>query len=77
MACNFAPHNLREVAQAIYDYIDGKEPMLPGPDFPTGGIVINKDDIPAIMKELAERLEQIPLWSQICHDREKNQRIDG
>lgn len=34
-------------------------------------------DIPAIMKELAERLEQIPLWSQICHDREKNQRIDG
>ena len=50
MACNFAPHNLGEVAQAIYDYIDGKEPMLPGPDFPTGGIVINKDDIPMIMK---------------------------
>ena len=24
--------------------------MLPGPDFPTGGIVINKDDIPNIMK---------------------------
>lgn len=50
MACNFAPHNLGEVAQAIYDYIDGKEPMLPGPDFPTGGIVINKDDVPMIMK---------------------------
>lgn len=50
MACNFAPHNLCEVAQAIYDYMDGKEPMLPGPDFPTGGIVINKDDIPNIMK---------------------------
>lgn len=50
MACNFAPHNLKEVAQAIYDYIDGKEPMLPGPDFPTGGIVINKKDIPEIMK---------------------------
>lgn len=50
IACNWAPHNLREVAQAIYDYIDGKEPMLPGPDFPTGGIVINKDDIPNIMK---------------------------
>ncbi len=49
MACNFAPHNLCEVAQAIHDYIDGKEPMLPGPDFPTGGIVINKDDIPNIM----------------------------
>ena len=50
MACNWAPHNLTEVAQAIYDFIDGKEPMLPGPDFPTGGVVINKDDIPNIMK---------------------------
>ena len=50
MACNFAPHNLCEVATAIYDYIDGKEPMLPGPDFPTGGIVINSNDIPNIMK---------------------------
>ena len=50
MACSWAPHNLREVAQAIYDYMDDKEPMLPGPDFPTGGIIINKDDIPSIMK---------------------------
>lgn len=50
MACSWAPHNLVEVAQAIYDYMDGKEPMLPGPDFPTGGIVINKDAIPNIMK---------------------------
>ena len=50
MACSWAPHNLKEVAQAICDYIDGKEPMLPGPDFPTGGIIINKNDIPAIMK---------------------------
>ena len=50
MACNWAPHNLSEVANAIFDYIDGKEPMLPGPDFPTGGIVINKDDVPNIMK---------------------------
>lgn len=50
MACSWAPHNLNEVAAAIYDYLDGKEPMLPGPDFPTGGIIINKNDIPAIMK---------------------------
>ena len=50
MACNWLPHNLKEVAQAIYDYMDGKEPMLPGPDFPTGGIVINKNNIPTIMK---------------------------
>ena len=50
MACNWAPHNLNEVAQAINDYIDGKDPMLPGPDFPTGGIIINKNDIPSIMR---------------------------
>ena len=50
MACNWASHNLGEVAQAIYDYMDGKEPMLPGPDFPTGGIIINKKDIPQIMR---------------------------
>ena len=50
MACNWLPHNLNEVAQAIFDYMDGNEPMLPGPDFPTGGIVINKNDIPEIMR---------------------------
>ena len=50
MACNWAPHNLVEVEQAVYDYLDGKEPMLPGPDFPTGGEVINKADIPSIMQ---------------------------
>lgn len=50
MACNWLPHNLKEVANAIYAVLDGQEPMLPGPDFPTGGIIINKNDIPAIMK---------------------------
>ena len=50
IASNWLPHNLNEVAQAIFDYIDGKEPILPGPDFPTGGLVINKDDMPNIFK---------------------------
>ena len=50
MACSWAPHNLREVATAIFDYMDGKEPMIPGPDFPTGGIITNKDDLPNIIK---------------------------
>lgn len=49
MACSWAPHNLGEVAAAINDYIEGKDPILPGPDFPTGGIIINKNDIPSIM----------------------------
>lgn len=50
MACSWAPHNLGEVSQAIYDYMDGKEPELPGPDFPTGGTIINSKDISNIMK---------------------------
>ena len=50
MACKWAPHNLCEVAQAINDYLEDKEPMLPGPDFPTAGLVINKNDIPNIMR---------------------------
>lgn len=50
MACNWLPHNLGEVADAIIAYMNGEEVVLPGPDFPTGGIIINKNDIPSIMK---------------------------
>ena len=50
MACNWLPHNLKEVANAIKDYMDGQDPILPGPDFPTGGIIINQADIHGIMK---------------------------
>lgn len=50
MACNWAPHNLNDVAKAVYDFMDGAIPMLPGPDFPTGGLIINKNDIPKIME---------------------------
>ena len=50
MACNWLPHNLREVAAAIEQYLNGEDPVLPGPDFPTGGVIINKNDIPNIMK---------------------------
>ena len=50
IACSWAPHNLNEVAAAINQYLVGEEPMLPGPDFPTAGIIINKNDIPNIMR---------------------------
>ena len=50
MACNWAPHNLRDVAAAIEDYLDNR-PINPiAPDFPTGGLIINKNDIPKIME---------------------------
>ena len=50
IACNWLPHNLCEVADAINAYINGEEPTLPGPDFPTGGLIINKNDLPNIIK---------------------------
>ena len=50
MACSWAPHNLTDVAVAINAYLSGLEPTLPGPDFPTGGVIINAKDIPSIMK---------------------------
>lgn len=50
LACSWAPHNLKEVANAIYEYLDNK-PLTPiAADFPTGGIIINKNDIPNIME---------------------------
>lgn len=49
IATSWLPHNLTEVSEAIKTYLKGEEPTLPGPDFPTGGIVINTRDIPKIM----------------------------
>lgn len=50
LGSSWAPHNLREVAFAINEVLDGKEPTFLAPDFPTGGLIINKDDIPNIVK---------------------------
>lgn len=49
ISCHFLTHNLSEVASAIYDYMEGKEPTLPGPDFPTGGLIINGNELPKII----------------------------
>ena len=55
MATNTPPHNLGEVIDAMKAYmlnenITTRELMrhLKGPDFPTGGIVTNKDELPEI-----------------------------
>ncbi len=52
MATNMPPHNLNEIARAVISYIDNprignKELMkdLPGPDFPTGGIINGTEGI--------------------------------
>ena len=52
MATSIPPHNLGEVIDATISYINNNEITLsqlmkkiPGPDFPTGGIIIGKDII--------------------------------
>lgn len=54
MACSFAPHNMNEVMDAAVHVAqnpdcDIKEILnyITGPDFPTGGLIINKDELPA------------------------------
>ena len=55
MATSIPPHNLEEIVDGVIAYmknsdITTKELMkyIKGPDFPTGGIVINQDDLSAI-----------------------------
>ena len=55
MATSIPPHNTGEVIDAVLAYMKNPEitteelmSVLPGPDFPTGGIVTNKDDLLAI-----------------------------
>ena len=52
MSCSIPPHNVGEVCDAIIATIDRPEiefnellEILPGPDFPTGGIVVGKQGI--------------------------------
>ena len=51
MACNWAPHNLRDVASAICSFMDGGVPIIPAPDFPTGGLIINGNEVPDIISK--------------------------
>ncbi|HNS64824.1 MAG TPA: DNA gyrase subunit A, partial [Anaerolineaceae bacterium] len=56
MATNIPPHNLREIAAAANHLIDNYDHMddisiddlmqfIPGPDFPTGGIIVGRESI--------------------------------
>ena len=50
MACNFAPHNLNDVVKAINQYLNNERIDPIYPDFPTGGLIINKKDMSKIME---------------------------
>ena len=55
MATSIPPHNLGEVVDAMKAYMKNNDistrglmRYLKGPDFPTGGIIVNKDELPQI-----------------------------
>ena len=55
MSTSIPPHNLGEVIDAVQAYIDNPEvttqelmEFMPGPDFPTGGVIANKSELPQI-----------------------------
>ena len=57
MATNIPPHNLAEVIEAEKAYIKNEEitteellKYIKGPDFPTGGIITNKDELAEIYR---------------------------
>lgn len=52
MATNIPPHNVREISNAILKLIDNPDTtideileVMPGPDFPTGGIIYGANDL--------------------------------
>lgn len=64
MSTSIPPHNLGEVIDTVLAYIENPEiateglmEHLPGPDFPTGGIIANKKDLPEIYKTGVGRIK--------------------
>lgn len=57
-ATSIPPHNLKEVCEAILYFLDNPEAktsdllqFIKGPDFPTGGIVLNKNELKEIYSQ--------------------------
>lgn len=64
MSTSIPPHNLGEVIDAVQLYIDRPDvtteelmEVMPGPDFPTGGIIANKKDLKDIYETGAGKIK--------------------
>jgi DNA gyrase subunit A len=78
MACNFVPHNLNEICDAVVHVINHPDctladlvKIVPGPDFPTGGIVRGID---GIMEGYATGRGKLSLESRIEIETDKKGR---
>lgn len=79
MATSIPPHNLCEVIDAVIAYmknntLTSRDLMryIKGPDFPTGGIVVNKDDLPAIYESGTGKIK---LRGKVEVEKGKNGRV--
>lgn len=64
MSTSIPPHNLGEVVDLVQAYIDNPDistaemmELIPGPDFPTGGIIANKSELPGIYETGAGKIK--------------------
>jgi DNA gyrase subunit A len=80
MATSIPPHNLGEVIDAMKAYMENesittKELMkyVKGPDFPTGGVVINKDDLLSIYET---GVGKIRVRGTTCVEKGKNGKVN-
>jgi DNA gyrase subunit A len=79
MACNLLPHNAREICDAIVKVIDEPDVTLdellkivPGPDFPTGGVICGRD---GIVEGYRTGRGRLPLRAKIRTEEQKNGRM--
>jgi len=78
MACNLPPHNVGEVVDALTLFIRNPDctlaeimEVLPGPDFPTGGIICGRS---GIYDGYATGRGRVVIRARIRHEEEKNGR---
>lgn len=64
MSTSIPPHNLGETIDAMKAYMKNPQmtveellQIMPGPDFPTGGIVVNKDELTEIYRTGAGKIK--------------------
>jgi DNA gyrase subunit A len=79
MACNIPPHNLGEVCDGVIAYIDNPDvtvpelmALIPGPDFPTGGIICGRR---GIADAYATGRGRITLRAKIHHETKGNRDV--
>ena len=69
MATSIPPHNLGEVIDSVIAYMKNNDitvqelmEVIKGPDFPTGGLVVNKDELLSIYESGVGKIDFGEKW---------------